>query len=125
MFDEIGDGLVGFETHENVNVVGFVFDCDKLVLLVFDDSCYVLLQFIFVFARYQALAAFHSKDEVDVELCVGVRHNISLLRSFEKIFALSPPVETGGYKYFAPMERVHKIPSNLRINHVFCNSKLF
>jgi hypothetical protein len=28
-----------------------------------------------------------------------------LLRSYELIYDLQPPVETGGYKYFAPTER--------------------
>ena len=31
--------------------------------------------------------------------------NMSLLRSYELNCNLQPPVETGGYKYFAPTER--------------------
>jgi hypothetical protein len=32
-------------------------------------------------------------------------NNIPLLRSYELVYDFHPPVETGGYKYFAPTER--------------------
>src|SRR5204863_370809 len=68
--------VVGFNSDENVNVIWFVFDRDKFVLLVLDDSRDVHLQFGLVVAGNEARATFDRENKMDVELCVGIRHPI-------------------------------------------------
>jgi len=49
-----------------------------------DDPGHVLLQFVVVLAPNQILPPPNSENNMDVNLCVGVGHNMPLLRSLAR-----------------------------------------
>jgi hypothetical protein len=62
-----------------------------------DDPGHVLLEFIVVLALNQIMSPLNGENDMDVNLCVGVGHNMPLLRSFRDF-------DTDNYKDHAPTE---------------------
>jgi hypothetical protein len=69
----------------------------KSLSLSRDDPGHVLLEFIVVLALNQIMSPLNGENDMDVNLCVGVGHNMPLLRSFRDF-------DTDNYKDHAPTE---------------------
>ena len=52
---------------------------DQLLLLAGDDAIHVLLQFVFELGTNQILPPLHGKNDVNINLRVGVGHRISFV----------------------------------------------
>ena len=62
-------------------MIWHIVDGEQLLTLPRDDAGHVLLQLIVVFLPKQVLPALNSKNNIDLNLCVGVSHDMPLLRS--------------------------------------------
>ena len=66
---------------KDVKMIRHIVDGEQLLALSRDDAGHVLLQLIVVLALNQVLSALNSKNDMDVNLRVGVGHDMPLLRS--------------------------------------------
>ena len=76
--DQIGEGNVRLDAEEDMDVIRRPVDGDQLLLLVSHNARNVLVQFLLVLPRNETLPALHREDDLNVDLCVCVRHSKSL-----------------------------------------------
>ena len=74
-----------------MDVIRLVLGRKEFVLLIFDDAGDVFLEFIFVLAWNETLTTLNSKDKMDIELCVGVRHLYVAPTELRILFGLGSP----------------------------------
>jgi len=74
------------------------------MLILFDNTCYIFVQFIFPGLLYNAVSILHCKNRMDVNLCVRVCHDLNYFSSlisfltellFSYIFFYQHPVPNG------------------------------
>ena len=71
---QIRKGRVGFHADEEVRMVGHGVDGDKLVSLVLDNPGHVFVKPLFPYGRNQRITVSGGKDNVNMDLRVGVWH---------------------------------------------------
>ena len=91
--NQIRDGNVGGDAHKDMNVIGHRIDLNQFLLFVGDDASYVFVEFGFVSFGNKGLSSFDGKDDVYVELCVGVCH---LYFSIKLCYGYCAPLEREG-----------------------------
>src|SRR6266849_268241 len=80
IFDKIGQSDVWTHANEQMYMIRHSVDRHDLLLLVLNDARHVLVNLDLVFSRDERLSSRNSKDEVNVNLCVGVSHECLLSR---------------------------------------------
>jgi hypothetical protein len=86
VMNQIGQRDVRSLADEDVKMIRHVVDGDKLLTPSGDDAGEVFLQFIIVFSPDQVLPALYSENNMDVNLCVGVGHDMPLRWSLSQFF---------------------------------------
>ena len=89
-------------------MIGHRIDLNQFLLFVGDDASYVFVEFGFVSFGNKGLSSFDGKDDVYVELCVGVCH---LYFSIKVVLWILRSSGARGldlatfYRHIAPLER--------------------
>ena len=69
---QVRQGHRRFQADKNVEMIGHVVDGNELLSLGRNDARHVFLKFIFPLVADQVLSALHGKDDVNVDLRVGI-----------------------------------------------------
>jgi len=73
--DQSGQGKVGFQANQQMEMIGHVINGDELGTYMGDNARHVFLQFDLVLGTDEVLTALDSEYNVDIDLCVGICHN--------------------------------------------------
>ncbi len=74
LLHQIGNQLVDVVPNENMDMVGHRPDGEHFVLVVLDDARDVFFQFVLPFLLDEGIPVFYRKLQMDIALCVGIRH---------------------------------------------------
>ena len=72
--DKIGQCNAGFQTNQQMNVIGNAIDLQHLLVPVDDDSGDEFVEFFFVLRLNQTLSPLNGENYLNVNLSVSVRH---------------------------------------------------
>ena len=107
--DQIRDSNVGSDADKDMDMVRHRINLNHLLLFVGDDAGDVFVDLGFVLFGDEGLSSFDGKDDVYVELCVGVSHLCFPMKvSFMDIALLwsAGTMRIAFYRHYAPLERV-------------------
>ena len=71
---QIRDGNVRSDANKDMNVIRHRVNLNHLLLFVSDDAGNIFVEFIFVFFGDDGLSSLNGKDDVYIELSVGICH---------------------------------------------------
>ena len=76
---QIGERHGGFETDQDMCVVGHAVDGQELLPAFPDDAGNILMEFLLVLFLDEILSTFDGKDNLEVDLRVSIRHVLSIV----------------------------------------------
>lgn len=57
-------------------------DLERFMIIILDHSCQILMEAFFQFRMNQSFSKFHSKNQIYVDLSVGVGHGEKMVDTF-------------------------------------------